>query len=109
LMDLYKKSQYKSVRRAVLGFIEDMDREADAVKTLTGLLKEEKDPDMRRYIISTLGDTGSDDAVPVLLDLAKNDENLGVRKTAVSALSDIGTEKARNALMQLVEKKTPVF
>jgi HEAT repeat protein len=76
-----------------------------SVKVLGEMLKTEKEPDVRRMLIYSLGETGSDDAVPILLEVALNDSNNRIRATAVSALGEIGTPKAREALMKVLEKK----
>jgi len=84
--------------------LEDMSDEV-SVKVLGEMLKIEKEPDLRRSLVYSLGETGSDDAVSILLDVALNDSNNRVRAAAVSALGEIGTPKAREALMKVLEKK----
>ena len=69
------------------------------------MLKTEKEPDVRRMLVYSLGETESDEAVPILLDVALNDTNNRIRAAAVSALGEIGTPKAREALLKVLEKK----
>jgi HEAT repeat protein len=76
-----------------------------SVKVLGEMLKTEKEPDVKRMLVYSLGETESDEAVPILLDLAMNDKDNRVRAAAVSALGEIGSPKARDALLKVLEKK----
>ncbi len=103
LLDIYKKSKFHSVRKVALYAIEDM-AEAAPVNILGQILDLEKDPEMRRLIVRTLGETESDEAVPFLLKVGLEDKDKKVRMEVISALEEIGTSKAREALMKIIEK-----
>jgi HEAT repeat protein len=79
--------------------------EAASIPALGQILKEEKDPELRRMIVRVLGETESDDAVPILLNVALEDNNYKVRAEAVSALADIDSPKSRAALVEILKKK----
>lgn len=61
------------------------------------------DPEVRSYIISTLGRIG-EHAVVLLTDLVKNDD-VGVQRDAATALGKIGSPRALEPLLKLCENK----
>jgi HEAT repeat protein len=79
---------------------------SSVVTTLSKIIKEEKDSELKVAAIYVLGNLRSDEAVSVLLDIAMNDSNKKARTSAVSALSNIGTPKAQDALVQILSGKT---
>jgi HEAT repeat protein len=102
LLDVYNKSKFPAVRKAVIYSMEDLEGPA-AVKALIQVLKTEKDVELRRAVIRTLGETGKDEVVPILLEIAQQDEDSRARKEAVMALGEIGTPKAKEALKKIIE------
>jgi len=79
---------------------------SSVVTTLSKIIKEEKESELKVAAIYVLGNLRSDEAVSVLLDIAMNDSNKKARTSAVSALSNIGTPKAQDALVQILSGKT---
>ena len=77
----------------VLAFMEE--KAADAVPTLTQVLKEDKNAQVRRFATNALGNIGEKaaDAVPTLTQ-ALEDENTLVRRSAAYALGNIGETAA---------------
>ena len=76
------------------------------VNVLTQIWKEETDPEMKRMLVMTLGQTKSDEAVPTLLEAAR-DKDRRTATAAVMALGQIGTPKAKAALLEIIEKREP--
>jgi HEAT repeat protein len=76
-----------------------------ALKALIQILKTEKDPELRRVAIRTLGETENDEVIPVLLEAAQKDEDSRNRKEAVLALGEIGTAKAKEALQKIIDSE----
>jgi HEAT repeat protein len=105
LLELMKKSKYPGVKKAVLFSLVDEEKGAASVKVLSQVVREEKDPELRKQAIFALGQTKSDEAVPVLLEVAKKDKDVKMATAAVMALGEIGTPKAKAALMEILERK----
>ena len=67
-------------------------------------LLEDKDPELRAIVCSTLGDLKQADAVPALAKLIEKGDKDAVRAMALKALGDIGGPQARAALREIVRE-----
>jgi hypothetical protein len=73
-----------------------------SVEPFVGALKS-ADWEVRREVVSVLGNTGSENAVDPLIGVLLHDENAKVREAAASWLGRIGGEKAVSPLVKVVK------
>jgi HEAT repeat protein len=99
LWALYQKEPDKNLRAQMVGVFGSM----GAVEQLTQVLKTEKEPDVRRRAIRSLGNMKSEKTGQMLVDLYANEQDLENRKAVVTAL---GNQENAEALVAIARKET---
>ena len=96
------EAEDKKLRRSAAHAI-GQGRDRGAVATLTGLYESVKDPELRRSIISAVGNSDHEKqpAFAFLLGVAKNDADWEARRTAVRQIGHLEREDAVDELMKI--------
>ena len=95
------ESEDKKIRRSAAHGI-GRSRDRGAVATLQGLYENVKDPEVRRGVISAVGDSiDQQPAFAFLLSVAKNDPDWESRRTAVREIGHFQREDAADELMKI--------
>lgn len=95
------ESEDKKIRRSAAHGI-GRSRDRGAVATLQGLYENVKDPEVRRGVISAVGDSiDQQPAFAFLLSVAKNDTDWESRRTAVREIGNFQREDAADELMKI--------
>jgi HEAT repeat protein len=106
-IDIYRHSESPEVKIDAIQLINmrrDTSKEDKAlIDSLSSLLANENDPQLRMVIVRQLGNSNSDHAVNRLYATAKNDGNKTVRSEAVSALRNINTTRTKELLLELLK------
>jgi HEAT repeat protein len=102
------ESEDKKLRRSAAHAIgESHDR--GTVATLQGLYENVKDPEVRRSVISAVGNSDEEQpAFAFLLSLAKNDADWESRRTAVRQLGHFSRDDAADELLKIYTNDTSV-
>jgi HEAT repeat protein len=99
LWALYQKETDKDLKIQMVQAFSSM----GAVDQLTQILKTEKDPEVRRRAIRSLGSVKSDKTGQMLVDLYAGEQDLENRKAVISAL---GSQENAEALVAIGRKET---
>jgi len=84
-------------------------RDRGTIATLQGLYETMKEPDVRRSLISGVGNSVDEQAAfTFLLNVAKNDADFEARKTAVRQLGHFQREDAAEELMKIYQNDTNI-
>jgi HEAT repeat protein len=76
-----------------------------ALEQLTQVLKTEKDPEVRRRALRSLGNMKSDKTGPMLVDLYASETDLDNRRAVINALS---SQHNAEALVAIARKETNI-
>jgi HEAT repeat protein len=99
LWSLYEKEQSKELKMQMVSAFGSM----DAVDYLNRILKSEKDPEIRRRAIRSLGGRKADKTGQVLVDMYAGEVDVENRRTIISALS---SQNNAEGLVAIARKET---
>ena len=98
LWTLYEKETNKDLRLQMIGVFGSM----QAVDQLNRAIKTEKDPEVRRRAVRTLGNLKSDKTGQMLVDMYATESDVETRKTIISAL---GSQNNAEGLVAIARKE----
>jgi HEAT repeat protein len=101
LWALYQKETDRTLRLQMVSAFGSM----GALEQLTQVLKTEKDPEVRRRALRSLGNMKSDKTGPMLVDLYASETDLDNRRAVINALS---SQHNAEALVAIARKETNI-